>query len=353
MEKDLYKVLGVEKTATHDEIKKSYLKLAVKHHPDKNPGNKEAEDKFKEYSAAYDILGDAEKRKEYDSKNSFGDDFNFYGNMFRGGKPRTSSFTDKPIKKEVPKGENLNVKIPLDMMEIFNGVKKTINIKRNVHCPKCDSTGAARLKRCTDCGGKGFKFDIEEVNNVGFTDLFKQTVCGTCYGAKVEPDIKCDHCKGDGRISREERVEITIPRGISKDNIITLKYKGNAGIRGGAYGDIYVSIEENIPSDYKRNGLDIIKDLNVSIPDLVLGTNVKLSTMENIIELKIPRGTQSGKMFRIKGKGFALENPIKPTEILDTGDFYVKINPIIPETLNDEQEEIYKKLKEIDSCIKL
>ena len=318
--KDFYEILGVSKSSSQDEIKKAYRKVAMQFHPDRNPGDKAAEEKFKEAAEAYEILSDADKRAQYDRFghqatsagrgggygggagmnmddifSQFGDIFGDespFGSFFGGGGRRSSG------------GSNLRVKIKLNYEEIAKGAQKTIKVKKYVGCNTCGGSGAKdknSVQTCGTCGGSG---QVRRVQNTFLGQMQTVTTCPTCNGEGSTVTHKCTACKGDGRVYGEETVTIDIPAGVQEGMQLSLSGKGNAGERGGSAGDLIVLIEEEAHPQLHRDGLNVAFDLHISIPDAVFGTQIEVPTIDGRAKIKIPPGTQSGKIFRLKGKGF-------------------------------------------------
>lgn len=368
--KDFYEILGVSKSSSQDEIKKAYRKVAMQYHPDRNPGDKAAEEKFKEAAEAYEILSDADKRSQYDrfghqafspgnraggggynggSMNMddifsqfgdiFGDDSPF-GSFFGGGGGRRSSGGGRA---RGTRGSNLRVKIKLNYEEIAKGAQKTIKVKKYVSCTTCSGSGARdknSVQTCNTCGGSG---QVRKVQNTFLGQMQTVTTCPTCNGEGSTVTHKCTACKGDGRIYGEETVTIDIPAGVQEGMQLSLSGKGNAGERGGAPGDLIVLIEEEAHPQLHRDGLNVAFDLHISIPDAVFGTQIEVPTIDGRAKIKIPPGTQSGKIFRLKGKGFPNVNSY------EKGDQLIQVNVWTPQHVSAAEKEMLEKLQQSEN----
>ncbi len=366
--KDFYEVLGVAKSSSQDEIKKAYRKVAMQYHPDRNPGDKPAEEKFKEAAEAYEILSDTDKRAQYDRFghqsssasrgggysggggmnmedifSQFGDIFGDespFGSFFGGGNGRRSSGGGR---SRGTRGSNLRVKIKLNFEEIAKGAQKTIKVKKYVHCNTCNGSGAKdknSVQNCGTCGGSG---QVKRVQNTFLGQMQTVTTCPTCNGEGSTVTHKCTACKGDGRVYGEETVTIDIPAGVQEGMQLSLSGKGNAGERGGSSGDLIVLIEEESHPQLHRDGLNVALDLHISIPDAVFGTQIEVPTIDGRAKIKIPAGTQSGKIFRLKGKGFPNVNSY------EKGDQLIQINVWTPQHVTTAEKEILEKLQESEN----
>ena len=363
MKKDFYEILGVSKSSSQDEIKKAYRKVAMQFHPDRNPGDKAAEEKFKEAAEAYEILSDADKRAQYDrfghqatsaSRGGGGyggggmnmdDIFSQFGDIFGdespfgsffGGSSRRSSGAGR---SRGTRGSNLRVKIKLNFEEIAKGAQKTIKVKKYVGCNTCGGSGAKdknSVQNCSTCGGSG---QVRRVQNTFLGQMQTVTTCPTCNGEGSTVTHKCTACKGDGRVYGEETLAIDIPAGVQEGMQLSLSGKGNAGERGGAAGDLIVLIEEEAHPQLHRDGLNVALDLHISIPDAVFGTQVEVPTIDGRAKIKIPPGTQSGKIFRLKGKGFPNVNSY------EKGDQLIQINVWTPQHVSASEKDMLEKLQ--------
>ena len=357
--RDYYEVLGVGKNATAEEIKKSYRKVAMQYHPDRNPGDKGAEEKFKEAAEAYEILSDTDKKAQYDRYghaglngrggysgggmnmedifSQFGDIFgeDLFGNLFGGGgRTRSGGGRSSGIR-----GSNLRVKLKLTYEEIAKGVTKNIKVKKHVPCTTCNGSGAkdkGSVQTCNTCGGSG---QVRRVQNTFLGQMQTVTTCPTCSGEGVTITAKCGTCKGEGRVYGEETINIDIPAGVQEGMQLSISGRGNAGERGGTAGDLIILIEEEPHKDLQRDGLNVAFDLHISFPDAVFGTQVEVPTIDGRAKIKIPPGTQGGKIFRLKGKGFpGLNNSY------EKGDQLIHVNIWTPQHLTSEEKASIEKL---------
>ena len=361
MKRDYYEILGVTKTSSPDEIKKAYRKVAMQYHPDKNPGNKEAEEKFKEAAEAYEVLSDTDKRSQYDrfghagvggNGRGFGggqgmnmeDIFSQFGDVF-GDDLFGSFFGGRRSggggggKSRGARGSNLRVRIKLNFEEIAKGASKTIKVKKYILCDSCGGSGAkdkSSIQSCGTCGGSG---QVRRVQNTFLGQMQTVTTCPTCNGEGTSITSKCGSCKGEGRVYGEENITIDIPAGVQEGMQLSMSGKGNAGERGGYPGDLIVQIEEEAHPELLRDGLNVVYDLHISFPDAVFGTQVEVPTIDGRAKLKIPAGTQSGKVFRLKGKGFPA------VQSYEKGDQMVYVNVWTPQELNAEEKTTLEKLQ--------
>ncbi len=355
--RDYYEILGVSKNASADEIKKSYRKVAMQHHPDRNLGDKEAEEKFKEAAEAYDVLSDADKKARYDRLghaafapgSGFGggmnteDIFSHFGdvcgedifsNFFGGGARRGGGGQGS----RGVRGSNLRVKLKLDYEEISKGVTKNIKIKKYITCHTCNGSGAkdkGSVQKCNNCSGSG---QVRKVTNTFLGQMQTVTTCPVCNGQGTTITAKCNTCKGEGREYGEETVSVDIPAGVQEGMQLSLSGKGNAGERGGAQGNLMILIEEEPHKELQREGLNIAYELHISIPDAVFGTQAEVPTIDGKAKIKIPPGTQSGKIFRLKGKGFPEVNSY------GRGDQLIHVNVWTPQHVTHEEKEILERL---------
>ncbi len=364
--RDYYEVLGVSKTATPEELKKAYRKLALKYHPDKNPGDKAAEEKFKEAAEAYDVLNDPDKRAKYDqwghnmgptgfgggagggggfhaSGMSMEDIFSQFGDIFGGGSfggfRQYGSAGSSTRRRRQPKGSDLRIKVKLTLKEIAEGVTKKLKIPRYVQCSHCNGTGAkdgTAFQTCARCHGTGV---IEQVQNTFLGPMSSTATCPDCNGEGKTITQKCSYCNGEGIVKQEEVVEFTIPAGVADGMTLSLKGKGNAARHGGVNGDLLVVVEEIPDPELIRDGNDLIYNLMLDIPTAALGGSVEIPTVTGRARVKIPAGTQPGKVLRLRGKG------LPSTEGYGTGDELVNIMVYIPENLNDKEKEAIESLK--------
>lgn len=360
--RDYYEILGVSKTASADEIKKAYRKVAMQYHPDRNPGDKAAEEKFKEAAEAYEVLSDTDKKAQYDRYghagvtgngrggfggggagmnmddifSQFGDIFgedlfgNFFGGGQRGGRGGQRS--------RGVRGSNLRVKLKLTYEEIAKGVTKNIKVKKHVICSACTGSGAkdkGSVQNCGTCGGSG---QVRRVQNTFLGQMQTVTTCPTCNGEGTTVTAKCTSCKGEGRVYGEETVSIDIPAGVQEGMQMNVNGKGNAGERGGMPGDLIILIEEEPHKELHREGLNVAYELHLSFTDAVFGTQVEVPTIDGRAKIKIPPGTQSGKIFRLKGKGFPAVNSY------EKGDQLIQVSVWTPQHLSAEEKTALEKL---------
>jgi molecular chaperone DnaJ len=351
--RDFYEILGVAKNANEDEIKKAYRKLAIKYHPDKNPDDKAAEEKFKEAAEAYEVLSDPEKRQRYnqfghagvgsggaggfggmnmdDIFSQFGDIFGgAFGGGFAGGGGRG---------RRVTRGTNLRVKVKLSLKEIATGVEKKIKVNKHVSCKTCSGSGAknGNFETCRSCNGSG---TITRVQQTILGAMQTQSTCGTCHGEGRIVKDKCNTCHGDGIVREEEVISINIPAGVAEGMQLSMNGKGNAAPRGGINGDLLILIEEEEHPQLKREGNHLIYFLNVSFPDAALGTSVEIPTVDAKAKIKIEPGTQSGKVLRLKGKGLPDVNSY------GRGDQLVEISIFTPTHLSAEEKQLMEDLRQ-------
>jgi len=360
---NFYEVLGVSRTASTDEIKKAYRQMAMKYHPDRNPGNKDAEERFKEAAEAYEVLSDPEKRQKYDQFGYDGlrgtnyrdftdvnDVFNSFSDIFSGGfggsifdemfgtsqrsRRRSTGQRGQP-------GSDLRVRLALTLEEIATGVEKKLKVKRQKKCDTCGGSGArtsAAKTTCPQCNGTG---ELRQVSRSMFGQFVNITTCPNCEGEGRIVKDPCPACRGEGRIPGESTIKVTVPAGVAEGNYIPLQGQGNAGRRGGPAGDLIVVIEEEPHSHFRRNGDDIIYDLYVSYPSAVLGAEVEIPTLTGKAKLVIDPGTPSGRMLRMRERGIPHLNSY------GRGDELVRVNIWVPTKLSSKEKEL---LKELSAC---
>lgn len=354
--RDYYEILGVSKSASDDEIKKAYRKLAIKFHPDKNPDDKGAEDKFKEAAEAYEILSNSEKRQRY---NQFGhagvggasqgggggygggmnmdDIFSQFGDIFGGGGFGGGSRGGGG--RRVVRGSNLRIKVKLNLQEVAKGAEKKLKVNKFVSCGTCKGSGAknGQFDTCKLCNGSGVQVRTQQT----FLGAMQtQSTCSGCNGEGKTVKDKCNTCNGDGIIRAEEVITINIPAGVAEGMQLSVGGKGNAAPRGGINGDLLVLIEEEEHPELKRDGSNLFYDGYVSFADATLGTSIEIPTVDAKVKIKIEPGTQSGKVLRLKGKGLPDVNSY------GTGDLLVNINVWTPQTLTAEEKKILENLKD-------
>jgi molecular chaperone DnaJ len=358
--RDYYEVLGVSKGATKEEIKKAYRKQALKYHPDKNPGDKKAEENFKEAASAYEVLSNEEKRARYDrfghegvgsAGNGFGgagmtveDIFSSFGDIFGDAFGGFGAFAgSRRGSRRINKGSNLRVKVKLTLQEIASGAEKKIKVNKYDTCNTCGGTGAAdtnSLSTCSTCHGSGH---VTRLTNTMLGQMQTTSACPSCGGEGKTITKKCPVCYGEGIVQKEDIIKISIPAGVGKGMQMTVNGKGNAPRRGGVNGDLLVVIDEEEHPELIREGNDLIYNLFVSIPDAILGTHVEVPTVDNNVKIKIEPGTQSGKILRLRGKGLPEVNGY------GRGDLLVNVNVWIPNNLTREEMKIIEKFKDADS----
>lgn len=363
--RDYYEVLGVDKSATPDAIKKAYRKLAMQYHPDRNPGDKEAEEKFKEINEAYEILSDEDKRSQYDqfghaafdqtaggygggfsgftgfSGGDYSDIFGDIFNMFGGG---ASGFTSSGSRNGPRKGADLRVNITLTFEEAAFGCEKKIKLTRKEKCTECGGTGAEKgtsAHTCPTCGGSG-QVRTTQRSILGMVQSVRP--CDTCGGTGEVIDSPCSHCGGSGLENVQRSISVKIPAGVDVGSVLPLRGEGNAGTKGGGNGDVYIVINSIKPHAYLvRDGIDVLLDAPISFVDAALGCELKVPTLEGNVKLKIPEGTQTGTTFKLKGKGIANINGY------GKGDQFVTVNVEIPKKLNAKQKQLLKEFGEAAS----
>ena len=344
--KDYYKDLGLEKGASDDQIKRAYRKLAMKYHPDKNQGNKEAEEKFKQINEAYQVLSDSEKKARYDQygtadfNGGFGGaggaggfDFDFGGmgfdifDSFFGGGGSSSRRKNGPVP-----GNDLEYTLNLTFEEAVFGVEKEISITRSENCDVCHGTGAepgTSSKTCPHCNGSG---QVKVQRRTPLGNFVTTTTCDKCGGTGKIIEKPCHECKGKGHLRKNRRITVKIPAGVDTGNVIPLRGQGEHGKNGGPSGDLYVRIRVSPSKQFVRKGNDIYTDAHISVGKAILGTDITVDTVHGSVEYKIPAGTQSGTLFRLKGKGVPKVNSSY------TGDQYVKVIVDIPKNINEKQK---------------
>lgn len=364
--RDFYEVLGVSKNASDDEIKKAYKKKAIQYHPDRNPGNKEAEEKFKEAAEAYDVLRDPDKRARYDQfgpegvngpAGGFGgfgggmnmdDIFSAFGDIFGGhmgfggfgGGSRGGSRGPAQYR-----GGDLRLKVKLTLEEISKGVTKKFKVKKNVACSHCHGSGAeagSGKETCPTCHGSGVVTRTQQ----SFLGMIQtQSPCPTCGGEGQIIKNKCKHCGGEGVLSGEEIVEVSIPAGVAEGMVVNVAGKGHAGKHNGVPGDIQVYIEEETHPDFVRDENNLVYTLLLTVPQAVLGDTIEVPTLDGKARIKIEAGTQPGKVIRLRGKGL----PAVQGYGYGTGDLIINISVYMPETLSRDEHQAFEKMKDSDN----
>jgi molecular chaperone DnaJ len=362
--RDYYEVLGINRRAAADEIKSAYRKLAMKYHPDQNQGNKEAEEKFKEVAEAYEVLSDPNKKNLYDQyghdglkAGSFGGGFHDPFDIFREvfGSGFGSIFDDffgargdRSRRRDQQRGRDLQIKLKLSMEEIASGVSKQLKIKKQVACETCGGSGlksGSQPSTCPNCQGSG---EIREVSQSLFGRFVNVASCPRCNGRGSIITDPCESCRGEGLAHGEDVVDVDIPAGVSDGNYMTVRGKGNVGPNNGPAGDLLVVMVEKPHDFFIRNGNDVIYDLYLSFPDAALGTEVEIPTLEieeegkddqnKLVKITVPAGTQSGKVFRLRGKGIPELNAYRK------GDLLVQVKVWTPTKLSPKEKEILEEL---------
>ena len=343
MKEDYYKVLGIDKGASESEIKKAYRKSAIKYHPDKNPGDKDAEAKFKQAAEAYEVLGNSDKRAKYDQfghaafegAGGFGgggmnmdDIFSQFGDIFGGA--FGGGFGGFGGGQRRSKGTNLRIKVSLTISEIANGVNKKIKVKRKVQAP------GTEFSTCSQCGGSG---QVTQITNTILGRMQSTTTCNVCSGTGKIVSRKAPGSDSNGQILNEETVEVKIPAGVEDGMQLRVSGKGNEALSDGIPGDLLVLINELPDENLKREGNNLHYDLYISISEAVLGISKEINTVSGKVRIKLDAGIQSGKILRLRGKG------LKSINGYGNGDLLVHVNVWTPKTLNKEQREFFQQMK--------
>lgn len=355
--RDFYEILGVSKTASAEEIKKAYRKKAIEFHPDKNPGDKVSEEKFKEAAEAYEVLSDDQKRQRYDqyghagvggaASGGFGggsmnmeDIFSHFGDIFGGHFGGFGGFggSQRGGGQRVRRGSDLRVKVKLTLAEVATGVEKKIKVKKYVLCSHCNGAGSAHGSQpvtCTTCNGSG---RVTRVQQTILGQMQTASECPTCNGdGKIIKD-KCSHCTGEGIVREDEVITINIPAGVMEGMQLSMSGKGNAARRGGVNGDLLVLVEEEPHPELIRDENDLIYNLLLTVPMATLGGSVEVPTVEGKVKVTIAPGTQPGKVLRLRGKGLPSVNRY------GTGDLLVNVGVYIPENLSKDEKSLMEKL---------
>ena len=360
--RDYYEVLEISKGATQEEIKKAYRKMALRYHPDKNPDDHTAEDKFKEAAEAYEILSDPQKKSRYDQFghaafqggagngfhaggmsmedifDSFGDIFGDFGFGGFGQGSRRSG-------RRVNRGSDLRIKVKLNLSEISKGAEKKVKVKKYISCESCGGTGAKdgdAYETCSTCRGSGH---VTRVTNTFLGQMQTTTTCPACGGEGRIISQKCNSCYGEGIVPSEETISYNIPAGVSEGMQLKVTGKGNAARRGGINGDLLVVITEEKHPQLIRDGNDLLYNLYLSMPDAILGTTVEIPTIDSKVKIRIDQGTQPGKILRLRGKG------VPDVNGYGKGDLLVSINVWIPKQLSKDEEKMFEKLRESPNFI--
>lgn len=361
MSKDYYQLLGVERNASAAEIKKAYRNLAQKHHPDRTKGDKEGEKKFKEVNEAYQVLSDKQKRTQYDQFGEAGVNFGGqgasgadFGQGFNGAGFDFSSFGGgfadifenffgtrgggRGQRRGPIRGNDIEVIINLGFKEAVFGLQKELEITRAVTCEKCKGKGAepgVKIINCDNCKGTG---EIRSVRSTVLGQISTSRVCENCGGEGKIPEKKCPQCHGTTRVRKSERVKVKIPAGVDNGSVIRLRDKGEAGLNAGSAGDLFIHIQVEASREFKRQGFDIYTEKEIHLLQATLGDEINVETLKDKVKLKIPAGTQSGKVFRLKDYG------VKKLKEEDKGDQYIKVTVKIPDKLKRKEKELYAEL---------
>ena len=362
--RDYYEVLGVDKKASEDEIKKAYRKIAIKYHPDRNPGDKTAEEKFKEAAEAYSVLSDKQKRQQYDQFGfdgpnmgggfggfgaggfSMDDIFSMFGDVFggRGGFGGFSGFGGG--QRAQYRGTDLRLKVRLTLQEISTGVTKKFKVRKDIVCSECNGSGAQKgsgSETCPTCHGQGYT--VRTVRSI-LGMMQTQSECPTCHGEGTVIKNKCPHCSGQGIVKGEEVVEINIPAGVAEGMVVNVPGKGNAAPHNGVPGNIQVYVEEEPNDTFVRDGQDVIYNLLLDFPTAALGGEVDIPTIEGTkVKIKIEPGTQPGKTLRLRGKGL----PAVQGYGSGRGDLVVQVSVYVPKTLDRQERQMLEQLRESDN----
>ena len=355
--RDYYEVLGVSKSSTADEIKKAYRQMALKYHPDKNPGDKEAEDKFKEAAEAYDILSNPDKKARYDKFGhaatgaggggagsfSMDDIFSQFGDIFGGHFSFGGGGFGGRGEHLLRRGSDIRIRIKVNLKDIMHGVEKKLRIPRKLACDACNGTGANKgtgFSTCTTCNGRG---QVVRVTNTILGAMQTASICPACQGDGRIITENCSKCRGEGIVQKEEEITFKVPPGVSEGIQLSISGKGNAARRGGVNGDLLVVIEEEKNDELVRDENDLVYSLFISMPQAALGVSVEVPTVDGKAKIKIDAGTQSGKMLRLKGKGLPDINGY------GTGDLLVHINVWTPQKLSKDEQRMMENMLKSDN----
>jgi molecular chaperone DnaJ len=359
--RDYYEILGVSRTATPDEMKSAYRKLALQYHPDRNPGNKEAEEHFKEVTEAYEVLSDAAKRSQYDRFGPEGvgaagpagpggvgfdisDALRAFMREFGGLGGLGSLFEDEELGRSARErtGPDIQIKLKLTLEEIATGVEKTIRLKKKVVCPTCRGSGAeagSKATTCVQCAGQG---QVRQIQRSFFGQIVNVTTCPRCRGEGEILANPCHGCGGEGRIDGQETVTVKIPAGVMEGNYMTLRGQGSVGYRGAPHGDLVVIIQEKAHPVFERHGHDILTKITITPSMAALGAKVDVPTLGGHARVDIPAGLQPGKVLRLRGKG------IHGLHAREIGDELIRVDVHVPDKLNPRERQLYEELRTLE-----
>ncbi len=359
-QRDYYEILGVPKNVDKAALKKAYRKIAMKYHPDRNPDDKAAEEKFKEAAEAYEVLNDPDKRARYDRFGHAGvnqgaggrggftmdDIFSQFGDIFGdSGSPFESFFgggrSSGRQRTGGQRGSNIRIKVSLSLEDIESGVTKKIKVKKQISCTSCKGSGAkdsSSVKSCGTCNGAGY---VRQVKSTFLGQMQTTAACPTCKGAGQQITAKCGSCNGEGRTLDAEMIEIEIPAGVEDSMQLSMRGKGNAGMNGGPNGDLLINIEQKSHEHFSRDGMNVIHDLFLNFADAALGTSIEVPTLSGMVKIKIPAGTQAGKIFRLRGKG------LPSVQSYGKGDQLINVNIWTPKKLSSEETKLLEKLRDM------